>query len=686
MFLESIVNVIANNPHAAYLVVFLISLSESLAFVGLLVPGTVLMFGVGAVIATGALSLKPTLIVATAGAIAGDGISYWLGRYYHQRLRNLWPFHHHPQLLSRGETFFLRHGGKSVLFGRFVGPVRPVIPIVAGMLDMPPMKFTLVNVLSAVGWAFAYILPGVFFGTSLRLAGAVSARLAVLVLLMVGTVWVFLWICRKLVLFVGHLGPQWLVSLQAWVSSDTPVRGVMLSLRRFLSFLFLRQKAEEFLLAFLVLVLFLTGWGFLGILQDVLMRDPLVRADQAVYHFLQSLRNPWGDHIFVTITELGDGLINSLIAGALFLALLFRRCYRAAGYWLSALIGGACLIKILKWTLHLPRPVVLYHGLSAFGFPSGHTTMSVILYGFLAILIAKDLRNTMRWGLFVTVFLISFGIAFSRLYLGVHWLSDVLGGFFLASAWTALAGIGYLKGRPEVIPRRLLILVALMVFLTAGFWHVADRHSKDLVFYAPRRSVHMVSLQTWMEKGWEKLPAWRIDLGGEREQPLTIQWAGDPASSADYLVSKGWQTPPALSVKTFLGILSPDTQVQNLPLLPHLHDGRREKVLLVRDGGGERLVFRLWPTDMQLKEEGRSLWVGTIETQVAHRIADFITVPRDKGDYMRPLEILSQTLKGRFRLREAIREGEELGSGDEPHGLVWNGRVVLIMSRFPNPS
>jgi undecaprenyl-diphosphatase len=78
-------------------------------------------------------------------------------------------------MLRNGEAFFYRHGGKSVLFGRFVGPVRPVIPVVAGMLGMGPAHFAVLNVLSAIGWALVYILPGVFFGTSLAMAGRSAA-------------------------------------------------------------------------------------------------------------------------------------------------------------------------------------------------------------------------------------------------------------------------------------------------------------------------------------------------------------------------------------------------------------------------------------------------------------------------------------------------------------------------------
>jgi len=539
LYIKALLAFITHHSALAYGAIFLISLSESLALVGLIVPGTVIMFGVGAVVATGSLELKPVLMLAAAGAIAGDGISYWLGHYYHERLKRIWPFSRYPGMLKNGEIFFHRHGGKSVLFGRFVGPVRPIIPVVAGILGMRPLHFGVVNVLSAIGWAFVYILPGVFFGTSLALAESVSTRLAVLIFVIITAIWVFVWLSRKLVFLIGHRGPLWLASLEDWTATDTPAHGVIIPLKRFLSFFLLRQKGEELFLVFLVLVLLSAGWGFLGVLQDVLVGDPLVIADQAVYHFFQSLRTPWADHILVAVTELGDSLLNLCIAGAVLLVLLLRRCHRTAGYWVLTILGGLSGVQLLKWMLHLPRPVALYHGASAYGFPSGHTSMSVILYGFLAILLAKGLSITLRWGFFVSVFLISFIIAISRLYLGAHWLSDVLGGFLIGTSWTALVGIVYLKGSAEVVPRRLLGLVTVLVIFIAGAWHVAQRHEKDLAFYAPQHVVKSVPLQKWIAVDWRKLPAWRIDLAGEREQPLTVQWAGTSEDMAKYLLAMG---------------------------------------------------------------------------------------------------------------------------------------------------
>ncbi len=681
LYLKALLAVIIHHPTLAYGAIFLISLSESLALVGLLVPGTVIMFGVGAIVATGSLALKPVLLLAAAGAIAGDGISYWLGRHYQEELRRIWPFSRYPGMLQKGETFFHQHGGKSILFGRFIGPVRPIIPVVAGMLGMGPLHFGVVNLLSAIGWALVYILPGVFFGTSLAVAGAVSSRLAVLIFILLAAVWAFIRLSRKLVLLVEGQGPVRLAALKEWVAADRPVPGAVLPLKKLLSYLFLRQQGDELFLGFLLLVLFMAGWGFLGVLQDVLARDPLVIADQAVYHFFQSLRTPWADHVLVAVTELGDSFVNICISGAVLLVLLARRCHRTAGFWVLTILGGLLGVQLLKWLVHLPRPVALYQGASAYGFPSGHTTMSVIIYGFLAILIARGLAGSLRWGFFITVFALSFIIAISRLYLGAHWLSDVLGGFLVGTSWIALLGIAYLKGPAEKVPRRLLGLVALLVMVIAGGWHVAQRHEQDLAFYAPRHKVQSMPLKKWLANGWRQLPAWRIDLAGEQEQPLTIQWVGLPAEMAENLLAKGWRRPLPLNLKSFLGMFSPDTLIEELPVLPRLHDGRVDRLRLVRRVNGQRWVLRLWPADVKIAGNNRPIFVGTTEVQERRQLTGLITEARDTGEYDRPLAVLEQEFHDRFAVKLVSRTGDAVQVNGEHHRLRWQGRVLLVLAQ-----
>lgn len=494
-------------------------------------------------------------------------------------------------------------------------------------------------------------------------------------------IWIFVWLSRKLVFLIAHRGPLWLASLEDWIAADKPAHGIMIPLKRFLAFLFSGQKGEEWLIIFLALAFLFTMWGFLGVLQDVLFKDPLVVADQAVYHFFQSLRTPWADHILVAVTELGDSLVNICIAGAVLLVLLLKRCYRTVGYWLLTTLGGLLGVQLLKWMVHLPRPVALYDGASAYGFPSGHTTMSVIIYGSLAILVAKGLSSTLRWLSFVSVFLISFIIAISRLYLGAHWLSDVVAGFLIGTSWTTLLGLFYLKGRAEKVPQRLLGLVTVGVILASGGWHVARSHAKDLASYSPRHVVESMSQRQWITDGWHKLPGWRIDLAGEQEQPLTIQWTGSLEDLAQYLLARDWLCPPSLSLKDLLGSLSADTPIMELAVLPRLHDGRVDSLRLVRQAGRQRWVLRLWPTDVRITGNDTALFVGTIEVQSRRQIAGLITAARDTGEYDRPLDGVEQLFGGRLAMKAVSRTGNWTQGSGGGRRLHWRGKVLLIWDR-----
>jgi len=666
---------ISQHPLLAYGAVFLVSISESLALVGLLVPGTVIMFGVGAIVATGSLGLMPVLLLAAAGAIAGDGISYWLGHHYQDGLRRMWPFSRYPGMLKNGEVFFSRHGGKSILLGRFVGPVRPVIPVVAGMMGMAPLHFALVNILSAVGWALAYILPGVFFGNSLAMAGAVSSRLALLILLIAVSCWLFVWLGHRLVLLATRRLPGWLNLLKEWSAATSPVSGPLRFVKKVI-FSIVRNQGGDWFVGLLALTIIAAGWGFLGILQDVLSRDPLVLTDQAVYHFFQSLRTPWANQIMVAVTELGDAFVNVSLTGVILVVLLIRRCYRAAGFLLLAMAGGSLGVQALKWLIHLPRPVDIYHGASAYGFPSGHTTMSVVLYGFLAVLMARGLAGAWRWGLVISALLFSFIIAFSRLYLGAHWLSDVLGGFFIGITWTAFLGIVYYRRPDTAIPRRLLMLVAIMTIIMAGAWHVGQRHARDLAFYAPRYKLVNMPFTVWQGAGWRTLPAWRIDMAGEREQPLTVQWVGKVGNLSQNLISKGWQRAPLLDMKNILGMFSPDTPLVDLPVLPHLQNGQAEGLLLMRQDVDRRLLLRLWPSAVMIND--LPLWVGTITSQKRHHLTGLITLAKADNIY-NPSHLLSDISKFGFSLRQ--RENGQYNSGEQEGAPKWPGKVLLIWSK-----
>jgi membrane protein DedA with SNARE-associated domain len=187
--IQPLLDWISAHPQWAGLVVFLVAASESLVVVGILVPGVVLMTGVGALIGLGTLDFWSCMFWATMGAIVGDGVSYWLGVHFHRQIQSLWPMSRYPELVPKGEAFFKKHGGKSVFFGRFIGPIRAIIPTIAGIMEMPPARFYLVNVLSAILWAPVVLVPGVVLGASLTVASQASTRLVIVLILLAATVW-----------------------------------------------------------------------------------------------------------------------------------------------------------------------------------------------------------------------------------------------------------------------------------------------------------------------------------------------------------------------------------------------------------------------------------------------------------------------------------------------------------------
>lgn len=144
------------------LVVFLIAFLETLLLVGFFFPGSMALVAIGSLVATGYLDLWPTLFWAFAGAVAGDNISFWIGVYFQEPLKKSNLYKKHQQAFSKGEQFFHQYGIYSVALGRFIGPIRAVIPAIAGSLGMSGRLFFIVNVFSALIWTPAYILPGFF--------------------------------------------------------------------------------------------------------------------------------------------------------------------------------------------------------------------------------------------------------------------------------------------------------------------------------------------------------------------------------------------------------------------------------------------------------------------------------------------------------------------------------------------
>lgn len=162
-FAEGLLAFVREHNQWAAPVVFGLAFGESLAFVSLILPFWALLVGIGTLLGAGSgLNFWVILSAAAIGAAMGDWLSYWLGYHYHEKIEQMWPLNKYPGLIARGHDLFKRWGAWAVVLGRFSGPLRASVPIVAGIAQMPWLRFQIANFGSAFLWAFVLLSPGTF--------------------------------------------------------------------------------------------------------------------------------------------------------------------------------------------------------------------------------------------------------------------------------------------------------------------------------------------------------------------------------------------------------------------------------------------------------------------------------------------------------------------------------------------
>jgi len=188
-YFSGIVDFVGAHPNYAFVAVLLLALSEAIPVIGTVVPGSTLILAISALATGAAVSSWLLLLAAVVGAVAGDGLSFWLGQRYHREILLAWPLNQYPQLIGRSEAFISRYGVASVFLARFTAVVRAFVPLLAGILSMSPRNFYVANILSALVWAPVHVFPGVLLALAMRLAGASAGHLGVVVIAGLILVW-----------------------------------------------------------------------------------------------------------------------------------------------------------------------------------------------------------------------------------------------------------------------------------------------------------------------------------------------------------------------------------------------------------------------------------------------------------------------------------------------------------------
>ena len=160
-YIDPLIAFVSAHAWLAYFTLFLAALLEAVPVLGSVIPGSTIILALSALVPGGELRLEWVLAAATAGALLGDGSAFWVGHRAQHEILSAWPMSNYPRVVAQSEAFFHRWGVLAVFFARFVPPIRAFVPITAGALGMPPMKFYGVNIPAILVWAMAHVLPGV---------------------------------------------------------------------------------------------------------------------------------------------------------------------------------------------------------------------------------------------------------------------------------------------------------------------------------------------------------------------------------------------------------------------------------------------------------------------------------------------------------------------------------------------
>lgn len=598
-YIQPLLDWVQENPSWSLFITFLISLAESLAIIGSIVPGSVTMTAIGILAGSGVLRVDLTLIAAILGAIAGDSISYFLGYYYSDRLYERWPFRKYPSLLYYGKQYVEKHGGKSVLIGRFIGPLRSIIPLIAGMLHMKQWRFFIANTLSAVGWSFLYVMPGVVIGAaSHELTPESATHFFIIILIGLAGIWLLSqmlkWILIRLNSFFKNQLHQLWLALQCRplfyriCTAVTPIDEENHYKTALLS-----------LIACVSLMLFITLVFFTATSYASLINKP-------VYFFINSLHTTLLMTFFILFTPLTNSLTLFVLYLACFIWWLLIKHDKAIIYLTSVIGISFCTGVLLNYSLD---------NLFDVSFSATQLMIATSFYTFLLLFNhKKQITLTNRIKIVLIIALGLNGLGF--LYLGDYFLSD------LASAYLAGTTIGFchflryrktMTGITELPGMMMLLLLSLMI--ATSFLSICLNFKVLANQYTPPINKLTLKESEWWNQQKPMLPLYRLGRLGKKANLINLQYDGDLDSLKNNLLAEGWTLHSGAFLTNLLLKMNNKPDAIKIPLFAQLYQSKPPKLIMtykLKMNSSLIFIITIWESNYSLKERNKPLWLGTL--------------------------------------------------------------------------
>lgn len=628
---------IKEHPNLALLVTFLISFTESVAIIGSIIPGSVTMTAIGILAGSGVMRIDLTLIASILGAIVGDSSSYLIGYTLRDRITHVWPFNRYPNWILYGKEYFAKHGGKSLLIGRFIGPLRSIIPVIAGMVQMEQWRFFLANFISAIGWSMLYVFPGIFIGAaSNELPPEVASRLFILIIIFLLSIWLLTLLLKWFLVKIRHVITVFLENFWNWSAKQ-------IILKKILKLFTPTQECGHNLTATYILLLLFSITSFFLLTLSIISFYKFNNLNDAIYLFLQSLRTPIFDNLFIIIylTLTPSTLI--LFSAGICLILIYAEKWRSVYYWLLLILVTTIILISINTIITYSKPQGLIKINTGNSYPSitmGYSTAfltTILFYLNTGLTIKKRFIYLVSYVLIFLLFLQGFAI----LYLGEHWFTDLLGAYFCGFSIALFIWLFYRRQKIDCANQNKMAGIIIFLLIISNGISSIFSYEQLLAahqLYIPR---YEIDEKLWWQQNQSILPIFRVNRIGRPKNFFNIQYVGSLIRLEKALEASGWKKENYNFISILLARMSwhQKDNLAILSLINPLYLNKKPFLIMSSQENNRKLILYLWKSNYSLLKSKQVIWIGTIQSQ---KLISFSNFPLKAKDGVIGIDLINE--------------------------------------------